>query len=120
MKLLTSKQNALAHSPTVRISKMSRIGGTTIATFLLLLSTIVSLCANAIAQTPSVAINYFEAGVKENRNGKFDLAIEDFTMAIELSSHPWQGIGKRAAANSAAVSDELHLGYGLRAVSVLD
>src|SRR5262249_15179951 len=42
-----------------------------------------------VAQTPSSAISHFNVGVKENKKGNFDRAIEEFTLAIEISSHPW-------------------------------
>src|SRR5215471_17088864 len=41
-----------------------------------------------VAQTPSSAINHYNVGVKENRKKNFDRAIEEFTIAIEISSHP--------------------------------
>src|SRR6266516_1593816 len=79
---------------------MSRHPGITIAMLVLLLLTILTLCANVVAQTPSAAIRHFEAGVKENKKGNFDLAIEDFTIAIEISSHPVQrAAGKRVLSN---------------------
>jgi tetratricopeptide (TPR) repeat protein len=41
-----------------------------------------------VAQTPSSAISHFKVGVKENKEGNFDRAIEEFTIAIEINSHP--------------------------------
>jgi hypothetical protein len=40
-----------------------------------------------VAQTLSSAISHFKVGIKENQKNNFDRAIEEFTMAIEISSH---------------------------------
>jgi|SRR5215510_6104378 len=44
--------------------------------------------ASIVAQTPSAGISHFDAGVRANENNDFDLAIEEFTMAIEINAHP--------------------------------
>jgi len=67
-----------------------------------------ALGTNVVAQTPSAAIRHFEAGVKDNEKGNFDLAIEDFSIAIEISSHPVQrAAGKRVPSNPLARPTEL-------------
>jgi len=40
-----------------------------------------------VGQTPSSAISHFKVGIKENKKHNFDRAIEEFTIAIEISSH---------------------------------
>src|SRR2546427_3850414 len=100
---------------------MSRRPGVTIAILVLLLFTILALCANVVAQTPSAAIRHLKAGVKENKKGDFDLAIEDFTIAIEISSHPVQrAAGKRVLSNPLARSAELRQTDESRTVFLLD
>src|SRR2546423_10008942 len=41
----------------------------------------------AQAQTPEAALNLFQNAVKKTKNGDLDGAIEDYTRAINLSSH---------------------------------
>lgn len=82
---------------------MSHRARTTVIIVVLLMFTSIVLDANVAAQTPS-AISRFKAGVIENQKGNFDLAIEDFTLAIEINSHPTKRFsGKRALSNSIRV-----------------
>jgi hypothetical protein len=55
-----------------------------------------------LPKLPSAAIRHFEAGLRESKNGNFDLAIEDFTIAIEISSHSGHRVeGKRVLSSPA-------------------
>ena len=100
---------------------MSNRTRTTVTIVVLLMFTSIVLSANVAAQTPSAAISRFKAGVKENQQGNFDLAIEDFTTAIEISSHPAQRLsGKGALSNSPEASAELRSTDKPKTVTLLD
>src|SRR6266496_465146 len=100
---------------------MSRPTRTTIAIFVLLLFAITAIGTSVVAQTPSAAISHFKAGVKENEKGNFDLAIEELTIAIEISSHPMQrATGKRVLSNPLARSAESRPTDEPKTVTLLD
>ena len=100
---------------------MSHRARPTVIIVVLLMFTSIVLDANVAAQTPSAAISRFKAGVKENQQRNFDLAIEEFTMAIEISSHPTQRFsGKRALSNSPEASAELRSIDKPKTVTLLD
>src|SRR5260370_2726358 len=50
---------------------------------------ILVLCGNGLvsAQTPQKAIDYYNHGTTKCKSGELDEAIEDFTKAIQISSH---------------------------------
>src|SRR5260370_3356507 len=57
---------------------------------ILLSLVIFPLCGYVLvqAQTPSLAIDHYEHGAKRFQTGDLDGAIEEFTTAISISSHP--------------------------------
>src|SRR5260370_35845893 len=57
---------------------------------ILLSLVIFPLCGYVLvqAQTPSLAIDHYEHGAKRFQTGDLDGAIEEFTKAISISSHP--------------------------------
>ena len=74
-----------------RVARMSRPARIAVALFGLGLLSIIMLSTSVVvAQTPSSAISHFKSGIKENEKNNFDRAIEEFSIAIEISSHPWQ------------------------------
>jgi tetratricopeptide (TPR) repeat protein len=82
-----------------RVATMSRPARIAVELFSLWLLSIITLSTSvAVAQTPSSAISHFNAGIKENKKNNFDRAIEEFTIAIEVNSHPLQRrAGKRVS-----------------------
>src|SRR5215468_6457050 len=100
---------------TTRILKVKR--SMLVASLLLgILNTIV-----AVAQTPSSAISHFKAGIKENKKNNFDRAIEEFTLAIEISSHPWQHrAGERFPSSHLAGEAELDSTEETKTITVVD
>src|SRR5262245_54226126 len=72
-----------------------------------------------VAQTPSSAISHFKAGIKENKKNNFDRAIEEFTLAIEISSHPWQR-RERVRSSHFAAEAELDSTEETKSITVLD
>src|SRR5215475_10312457 len=100
---------------TARILKVKRI--ILVAPLLLgILSTSV-----VVAQTPSSAISHFNAGIKENKKNNFDRAIEEYTLAIEISSRPWQNrAGERVRSSQLAGEAELASTVETRTITVLD
>src|SRR5215831_3625275 len=98
---------------TTRILKVKR--AILVAPLLLgVLSTIV-----VVAQTPSSAISHFNAGIKENKKNDFDRAIEEFTLAIEISSNPWQR-RERVRSPHLAGEAELDSTEETKTITVLD
>jgi tetratricopeptide (TPR) repeat protein len=74
-----------------------------------------------VAQTPSSAISHFKAGIKENKKNDFDRAIEEFTLAIEISSHPVQDrAGKRVRSQHLAAEAELDSTEETMTITVFD
>src|SRR5215813_5963501 len=74
-----------------------------------------------VAQTPSSAISHFKAGIKENNENNFDRAIEEFTLAIEISSHPAQHrAGKRVLSTQLSGELELDSTEEIKTITVVD
>jgi len=85
-----------------------------------LLSVILSTSV-LVAQTPSSAISHFKAGIEENKKNNFDRAIEEFTLAIEISSNPWQRrAGARVRSSHFAGEAELDSTEETKSITVLD
>src|SRR5215813_3566397 len=73
-----------------------------------------------VAQTPSSAISHFNAGIKENKKNNFDRAIEEYTLAIEISSYPWQRrAGERVRSTHLAGQREADSTEETRTITVL-
>src|SRR5438046_4140101 len=86
-----------------------------------LLSIITLSTSVVVAQTPPSAVSHFKVGVKENKKNNFDRAIEEFTIAIEISSHPWQPrAGKRVSRQTFVGEAELESTAETKTITILD
>jgi tetratricopeptide (TPR) repeat protein len=105
-----------------RVATMSRPAKLAIELFSLGLLSIIMLSTSVVvAQTPSSAISHFNVGIKEIKKNNFDRAIEEFTIAIEISSHPVQPrAGKRVLPQRLASGAELDSTAGTRTITILD
>ena len=56
-------------------------------TLLLLVAVVCFFGLESHAQTPALAVRYYDAGDKKRRQGDWSGAVEDFTKAIELNAH---------------------------------
>ena len=86
-----------------------------------LLSIITLSTSVVVAQTPPSAISHFKVGIKENKKNNFDRAIEEFTIAIEISSHPGpHRAGKRFSPQHLAGGAELDSIEETKTITILD
>jgi tetratricopeptide (TPR) repeat protein len=83
-------------------------------TLLLLVAVICFFGHESHAQTPALALRYFEAGEKKRQHADWAGAVDDFTRAIELNAHldpaKWQNkkrTSEQAFDNSQSASSEI-------------
>ena len=102
-------------------------------TLLLLVAIVCSFGHESDAQTPALAVRYYEAGKKKMQHADWVGTVEDFTKAIELNAHldpaKWQNKKRtrdqafdnsQSDSNEIAVSDPFTAyAYTNRAVAVL-
>ena len=109
---LSSRKEAATISGPTRI---------TVNRFSLWLLSIITLSSVVVAQTPSSAVSHFKVGVEDNKKNNFDRSIEEFTLAIEINSHPVQHPSrKRGSSQNLASAAELNSTEETKTITILD
>ena len=102
----------------VRMSRPARIAVELVSLWLLGIITLST--SVVVAQTPSSAISHFNVGIKENKKNNFDRAIEEFTIAIEINSHPVQRRAGKPVNLHLAGEAELDSTEETKTITILD